>query len=245
MTKSKGGDIIIAKLIDKLIYRLTRKPKGYKCVNNPPKTSLEKMLRPQDARQVQYNEWLKYHRRKPPQKTPTSAIRKLAIPYRQRTQLPTLEQIRRSLEKKKQQPVQKNKKSQKKFKKHERSLISELKKNRVKFTEEDIIFITTDRTKQTIWLEKGTPSSGFEHIKIRHTQDFKNKYHVDEEMIPDFLKKVVENGEIVENTFRMNKGREQIKRVYLYKNKYYVLTALGTNGFIVSAYPDERKEKND
>ena len=34
-------------------------------------------------------------------------------------------------------------------------LIAELKKSGVKFTEQDIVFITKDKTGQIVWLEKG------------------------------------------------------------------------------------------
>ena len=48
--------------IDKIIYKITQKPACYKEVKNPPKTTIGKLLRPQDARQVQYNNWSKAHR---------------------------------------------------------------------------------------------------------------------------------------------------------------------------------------
>ena len=47
------------KLIDRMVYLWSEKPNHYKEVRNPPKTNLEKLLRPQDARQVQYNNWSK------------------------------------------------------------------------------------------------------------------------------------------------------------------------------------------
>ena len=46
-------------LIDKFIYKITKKPKYYVEVNNPPTTAKEKLARPQDARQMQYNRWSK------------------------------------------------------------------------------------------------------------------------------------------------------------------------------------------
>jgi len=49
------------KLIDRLIYFITERPKRYVEVRNPPNTTAEKLLRPQDARQVQYNRWSKAH----------------------------------------------------------------------------------------------------------------------------------------------------------------------------------------
>lgn len=49
----------MTKLIDRLIYKITKKPTCYVEVKKPPQTALEKLLRPQDARQVQYNNWSK------------------------------------------------------------------------------------------------------------------------------------------------------------------------------------------
>lgn len=43
-------------------------------------------------------------------------------------------------------------------------LIDELEKNKIKFTKEDIIFITRDETGRIVWLEKGIFSAGLEHI---------------------------------------------------------------------------------
>ena len=49
-------------VIDKIIYKITKKPTHYKEVKNPPKTIIGKLLRSQDARQVQYNNWSKAHK---------------------------------------------------------------------------------------------------------------------------------------------------------------------------------------
>ena len=49
------------RLIDKFIYSITKKPQHYKEVKDPPQTALQKLTRPQDARQVQYNNWSRRH----------------------------------------------------------------------------------------------------------------------------------------------------------------------------------------
>jgi hypothetical protein len=46
--------------IDAWVYNNSKKPKHYKEVHNPPKTDEEKRNRPQDARQIQYNNWSKF-----------------------------------------------------------------------------------------------------------------------------------------------------------------------------------------
>ena len=43
--------------IDRFIYSITQKPRHYVEVKNPPKTAAEKLARPQDSRQMQYNRW--------------------------------------------------------------------------------------------------------------------------------------------------------------------------------------------
>lgn len=49
-------------LIDRVIYAITQKPKHYVEVKNPPRTAAEKLSRPQDARQMQYNRWSKRYK---------------------------------------------------------------------------------------------------------------------------------------------------------------------------------------
>ena len=49
----------LSKLINMWVYRRTEKPEHYKRVKNPPKTAMDKILRPQDARQQQFNNWCK------------------------------------------------------------------------------------------------------------------------------------------------------------------------------------------
>ncbi len=43
--------------IDKLIFRVTKKPECYKRVKDPPQTTMQKLLHPRKARQQQYNDW--------------------------------------------------------------------------------------------------------------------------------------------------------------------------------------------
>ena len=45
------------KFIDQWVYNHSKKPRHCVEVRNPPKTAKEKMARPQDARQIQYNKW--------------------------------------------------------------------------------------------------------------------------------------------------------------------------------------------
>lgn len=124
-------------------------------------------------------------------------------------------------------------------------LIAGLEKSGVKFTKENIVFITKDATGQTVWLETGNASAGLEHIlngdgrTQGHAGDFERAFGISRENIPAFLHKVVSEGTVVSNEIKIKNGREGYERVYYYDGKHYVLSGLGTNGFIVSAYPVE------
>lgn len=229
------------KFIDKLVYLMTDKPEGYKPVKKPPKTFFDKLFRPDDARQVQYNRWLKHVEQKYKYRPVSPSTPKPKLRQKVATRSPMLLQTERLPLKQKQKAPEK-KFFFNRFRKgtREYELVQELKRRKEKFKEEDILFITRVPTREILWLEKGSSTAGFEHIKQRHTQDFLKKFGVKQNKIPSFLKKVVEEGTIVSESSRIQGDREQIKRIYLYQNQYHVITALGTNGFIVSAYP--RKE---
>lgn len=125
------------------------------------------------------------------------------------------------------------------------SLIGELEKSGVKFTKEDVVFVTKDATGQTVWLEKGNQSAGLEHIingdgkSSGHAEHFEKAFGISKEQIPSFLNNVISNGRVVSNQLKSINGREGIERIYYYNGKHYVLTGIGTNGFIVTAYPIE------
>ena len=53
------------------------------------------------------------------------------------------------------------------------------------------------------------------------------------------LNKVISNGSIISNELKNINGRKGFERIYYFDKKYYILTSIGTNGFIVTAYPIE------
>lgn len=124
-------------------------------------------------------------------------------------------------------------------------LIKELELGGIKFSKEDIVFITKDKTGQTVWLEKGNSSAGLEHIingngrSPGHAKDFEKAFGVSKTEIPNYLNKVISNGSVISNELKDINGRSGFERIYYFNKKYYVLTGIGTNGFIVTAYPIE------
>ena len=129
------------------------------------------------------------------------------------------------------------------------SLISELEENGIKFTKEDIVFITKDRTGQTVWLENGNSSAGLEHILYGngkspgHAADFEKAFGVSKTGLPQYLQKVITQGNVISNKLIKRGSREGFERVYYYEGRYHVVTGIGTNGFIISAYPKRIKEE--
>ena len=116
-------------------------------------------------------------------------------------------------------------------------LIQELKDNNIKFSEKNIQIITKDKTGQTVWLETGNSSSGLTHIISRHAKDFQNKHGVTQANLNSHLNKVFTSGNVEYNRTTQRNGRMGYERLYNYNGKYYLLSGIGTNGYIVSAYP--------
>ena len=82
-------------------------------------------------------------------------------------------------------------------------LIQELKNQNIKFSENDVRFITKDKTGQTVWLENGNSSAGLKHIldgngKTKgHAEDFQKAFGISRADVPAYLEKVITNGRIV------------------------------------------------
>lgn len=123
------------------------------------------------------------------------------------------------------------------------NLIGQLEKSGIKFSKKDMVFITKDRSGQIVWLEKGNSGAGLKHIldgngtTKGHANDFQKAFGVSKSDIPSYLEKVVTHGKIVKSELKMIGKRPGYERIYYYNGKYHMLTSIGTNGFIVTAYP--------
>ena len=128
-------------------------------------------------------------------------------------------------------------------------LVKVLEGNGVKFSREDMVFITRDATGQVVWLENGNSGAGLEHIlhgngiTRGHARDFENAMGLSESEVPRYLHRVITHGEVVSNRLKpLANGRMGYTRVYYYGGRYNVITGIGTNGFITSAYPTRRSD---
>ncbi len=128
-------------------------------------------------------------------------------------------------------------------------MIEQLKKAGVKFNPNDVLFVTRDKTGQLVWLEKGNKSAGLEHILYGngksngHGLDFKKALGLETNQISEYLNKVITYGKVVRNVIKPVGNRIGYERIYSYESKYYIVTGIGTNGFIISAYPYKKGGK--
>ena len=60
--------------------------------------------------------------------------------------------------------------------------------------------------------------------------------------IASHINDIITSGNIEYSRTKKRGNREGIEKLYSHNGKYYLLTGIGTNGFIVSAYPIDEKE---
>ena len=83
-----------------------------------------------------------------------------------------------------------------------------------------------------------------EHIAKRgHDKELAKAFSVAESNVIKFLCDVARNGGVVSNRIRKVGNRDGFESVYDYGGRYVALTAIGLNGFLVSAFPS--RERND
>lgn len=120
----------------------------------------------------------------------------------------------------------------------DQSHLAEMEASGVKFTRKDVIFTARDSTGQIIWLEKGSKTAGYAHLETRgHVGQIAKNFGVSESEVPRLLRNVIRDGRIVSNEIRKTNGREGYERIYEYNGERILLTGIGLNGFMVSAYP--------
>jgi hypothetical protein len=85
--------------------------------------------------------------------------------------------------------------------------------------------------------------AGLEHIingngkSHGHAKDFEKAFGISSDQIPNYLNKVISHGKIVSNQLVERGNTTGFERIYYYEGEHYVITGIGTNVFIVSAYP--------
>ena len=128
-------------------------------------------------------------------------------------------------------------------------LIKDLVDSGAKINVKDVVFVARDKTGMVVWLENGNESAGLKHIldgngtTYGHAADFENAFGVPRSQVGNYIKTVISKGELVSNKkVDIGFGKTGLERIYYYDGKYHLLTAVGTNGFIVSAHPYKYKK---
>lgn len=117
--------------------------------------------------------------------------------------------------------------------------IAEMEAEGAKFMRENVVFTARDMTGQVVWLEKGTKAAGFEHLKARgHITQLAKYFGVSEGDIPKMLRNIIRDGRMVSNKSVKRGNCIGYERKYEYNGKHVILAAIGANGFLVTAYPD-------
>ena len=118
--------------------------------------------------------------------------------------------------------------------------IAEMEAGGAKFTRKNIVFTARDKTGQVVWLAKGTKTAGLDHLKARgHISQLAKYLGVSENDVPSTLRNVIRDGRIVSDKTVKRGSSIGHERKYEYNGRHIVLAAIGTNGFLVTVYPDD------
>lgn len=76
-----------------------------------------------------------------------------------------------------------------------------------------------------------------------HDEQITKAFGIPKTKVEAYLRKVISQGDIVRNDLRPIGNRMGYERVYYYEDEYCIITGIGANGFIVSAYPHRHKKE--
>jgi hypothetical protein len=110
-------------------------------------------------------------------------------------------------------------------------LMDELAKSGVKYNPDDVVVVTKTPEGKLVWLEKGNPEAGLQHIIDNHAIDFARR-GVAKNQLPELLAKALQEEKVV--------GTQNTRPVYelIFNGKAQkVAITVAKNGFIVGANP--------
>ena len=118
-----------------------------------------------------------------------------------------------------------------------KALIQELKEKGVKFTEENLKFITKNVDGIIIFLEKGSAKSGLEHILSRHWKEgeLMRFFTSQSEMIENIYTTISKN-KYIEKIIDKNGRLSYIYQISTREGLKKINLAIGNNGYIVTLY---------
>ena len=105
-----------------------------------------------------------------------------------------------------------------------------------KYSGKDVIFVVKQQNGKLAWLENGTDTAGWEHIK-KHIKDFKEKGIDDEDSIIDLLREAILRGKMIGYQKTNNKTPREIYELEFNDETIRIAITISDNGFIVGANP--------
>ena len=108
-------------------------------------------------------------------------------------------------------------------------------------SEEDIIFIVRQQNGKIAWLEEGSKSAGWAHIK-KHSKEFQDK-GIKENLIPELLKEAIIHGKIIGHQKTKNKFPREVYEVEFMGKIIKIAISISNNGFIVGANPINKEKE--
>lgn len=112
-------------------------------------------------------------------------------------------------------------------------LLNELEENDIKFSKDDIVFITKDKNARTVWLENGNDKAGLCHILQQHGEDFVKK-GISKDEISELIYETVVNGT---KTGEIQGRNRPVYKVEFKGQTIEIAITIANNGFIVGANP--------
>jgi len=122
-----------------------------------------------------------------------------------------------------------------------KKLIQELREKGVKFTEENLEFITKNIDGMIIFLEKGSKTSGLEHIiegKWNGRIDFQNLFNGKIKEMVDNIYKAIKNEKYIKKTIDSSSRLSYVYKIQTTKGLREFKIAVGSNGYIVTLFPN-------
>jgi len=120
----------------------------------------------------------------------------------------------------------------------DKNLIEELRASGVKFTELDLKFITKNKDDFIIFLEKGNPNAGLQHIIERHwnMDELMKFFNTQDEMV-EIIFQTIKNNDYVAKVVDSKNRLSFVYKINTNKGIREFTIATGDNGFIVSFIP--------
>jgi hypothetical protein len=122
-----------------------------------------------------------------------------------------------------------------------KALIQELKEKGVKFTEENLKFITKNVDGIIIFLEEGSTKSGLEHIikgKWNGKIDFQDLFNGKIEEMVENMYKAIKNEKYIKKIIDSSGRISYIYKIQTTKGLREFKIAVGSNGYIVTFFPN-------